>query len=193
MGVHYSFSYSYAISLESISDFQTYHQDSRRGHTYQCTSKHLCLHQFLMGLLNDMESMLNQLHNFTPLRTINQVFHELVCKEIHLKSQRSSQPHTIIATSVIATPHVPTPPRGLGKKNSNQRILTSSLTFVRVRGHTIDKCFTCAHTFLNFAALANPKPIPPSYRITCTTLINHLYKSCPLYNFTQFNIFKFPI
>uniref|UniRef100_A0A2N9J561 Integrase catalytic domain-containing protein n=1 Tax=Fagus sylvatica TaxID=28930 RepID=A0A2N9J561_FAGSY len=58
------------------------------------------LHQFLMGVLDDFESVRNQLLNRSPLPTVNQAVNDLVREETRLKSHRSSQPHT----TVLATP-----------------------------------------------------------------------------------------
>ena len=48
------------------------------------------LHQFLMGVLDDFESVRSQLLNRSPLPTVNQVVNDLVCEETRLKSHRSS-------------------------------------------------------------------------------------------------------
>ena len=43
-----------------------------------------------MGILDDFESVRNQLLNRSPLPTVNQVVNDLVCEETRLKSHRSS-------------------------------------------------------------------------------------------------------
>ena len=82
----------------------------------------LCLHQFLMGILDDFESVRSQLLNRTPLPTVNQAVNDLVHKENRLKSHRSSQPHmTILAILASIGPTVIAPLRGHDKKRSNQK------------------------------------------------------------------------
>ena len=50
----------------------------------------LHLHQFLMGILDDFESVRSQLLNRSPLPTVNQAVNDLVHEETCLKSYRSS-------------------------------------------------------------------------------------------------------
>ena len=82
----------------------------------------LRIHQFLMGIIDDFESVRSQLLNRTPLPTVNQAVNDLVHKENRLKSHRSSQPHmTILAILASIGPTVIAPLRGHDKKRSNQK------------------------------------------------------------------------
>lgn len=97
-------SYLYVVYLGSIRCFWTIIKTFTK--TTFVHQKCLRFHQFLMSLLDDFKSMRNQLLNHTHLLIVNQVVNELVREEIHLKSHFSSQPHTVLATSVSTTPHV---------------------------------------------------------------------------------------
>ena len=48
------------------------------------------LHQFLMGILDDFESVRSQLLNRSPLSTVNQAVNDLIREKTRLKSYRSS-------------------------------------------------------------------------------------------------------
>ena len=50
----------------------------------------LCLHQFLMCILDDFEFVHSQLLNRSPLPTVNQAVNDLVREETRLKSHCSS-------------------------------------------------------------------------------------------------------
>uniref|UniRef100_A0A2N9FVK1 Reverse transcriptase Ty1/copia-type domain-containing protein n=1 Tax=Fagus sylvatica TaxID=28930 RepID=A0A2N9FVK1_FAGSY len=79
----------------------------------------LRLHQFLMGILDDFESVRSQLLNRSPLPTVNQAVNDLVREETRLKSHRSSQPHTtVLATPVSVDPTITAPPRALTASES---------------------------------------------------------------------------
>jgi hypothetical protein len=88
--------------------------DAKLVSTHQeCT----CLHQFLMGVLDDFESVHSQLLNRSPLPTVNQAVNDLVREETRLKSHRSSQPHTtVLATPVSVDPTVTAPPKSHDKR-----------------------------------------------------------------------------
>ena len=61
--------------------------DAKLVNTYrECTR----LHQFLMGILDDFESVRSQLLNRSPLPTVNQAVNDLVREETRLKSHRAS-------------------------------------------------------------------------------------------------------
>uniref|UniRef100_A0A2N9HRP8 Integrase catalytic domain-containing protein n=1 Tax=Fagus sylvatica TaxID=28930 RepID=A0A2N9HRP8_FAGSY len=95
------------------------------------------LHQFLMGVLDDFESVRSQLLNRSPLPTVNQAVNDLVREETRLKSHRSSQPHT----TVLATPVSVDPTH---------------------RGHTIDQCNMRARILQRSAALTASESVPSS-------------------------------
>ena len=84
--------------------------DAKLVNTYrECTR----LHQFLMGILDDFESVRSQLLNRSPLPIVNQAVNDLVREETRLKSHRFSQPHTtVLATPVSVDPTVTAPPKG---------------------------------------------------------------------------------
>jgi hypothetical protein len=123
----------------------------------------LRLHQFLMGILDDFESVRSQLLNRSPLLTVNQVVTNLVREETHLKSHRSSQPHTtVLATPTLVDPIVTSPSRGHDKRRSNQKNSHIICAFCKNRGHTIDRCNICARVLQRFAALTASGSIPSS-------------------------------
>uniref|UniRef100_A0A2N9F2K6 Integrase catalytic domain-containing protein n=1 Tax=Fagus sylvatica TaxID=28930 RepID=A0A2N9F2K6_FAGSY len=87
------------------------------------------LHQFLMGVLDDFESVRSQLLNRSPLPTVNQAVNDLVREETRLKTHRSSQPHTtVLATPALVDPTVTVPPKGHDKRRSNQKNSHLTLT-----------------------------------------------------------------
>jgi hypothetical protein len=101
----------------------------------------LHLHQFLMGILDDFESVRSQLRNCSPLPTVNQVVNDLVREETRLKSHRSSQPHTtVLATLASIDPTVTAPPRGHDIRRLNQKNSHLICAFCKNCGHTIDRC-----------------------------------------------------
>uniref|UniRef100_A0A2N9FZE8 Integrase catalytic domain-containing protein n=1 Tax=Fagus sylvatica TaxID=28930 RepID=A0A2N9FZE8_FAGSY len=104
------------------------------------------LHQFLMGVLDDFESVRSQLLNRSLLPTVNQVVNDLVREETRLKSHRSSQPHTtILVTPVSVDPTVTALPKGHDKRRSNKKNSYLICAFCKHRGHTIDQCNMRAH------------------------------------------------
>uniref|UniRef100_A0A2N9G3G1 GAG-pre-integrase domain-containing protein n=1 Tax=Fagus sylvatica TaxID=28930 RepID=A0A2N9G3G1_FAGSY len=99
------------------------------------------LHQFLMGVLDDFESVYNQLLNRSPLPTVNQAVNDLIHEETRLKSHCSSQSHTIVlATPASVDPTITAPPKGHDKRRSNQKNSHLICAFCKHRGHTIDRC-----------------------------------------------------
>ena len=75
--------------------------------------EYLRLHQFLMGILDDFESIRSQLLNRSPLPTVNQVVNDLVCEETRLKTHRSSQPHDGSCRSSLSWSHCHSSAKGL--------------------------------------------------------------------------------
>ena len=101
----------------------------------------LRLHQFLMGILDDFESVCSQLLNLSPLPTINQAVNDLVREDTHLKSHRSSQSHTtVLVTPELVGPTITAPLRGHDKMRSNQKNSHLICAFYKNRSHTIDRC-----------------------------------------------------
>jgi hypothetical protein len=77
----------------------------------------LRLHQFLMGILDDFESVRSQLLNRSLLPTVNQAVNDLIREETRLKSHRFSQPHTmVLATPASVDPTITAPPRDHDKR-----------------------------------------------------------------------------
>uniref|UniRef100_A0A2N9IJZ0 Integrase catalytic domain-containing protein n=1 Tax=Fagus sylvatica TaxID=28930 RepID=A0A2N9IJZ0_FAGSY len=112
------------------------------------------LHQFLMGVLDDFESVRSQLLNRSPLPTVNQAVNDLVREETRLKSHRSSQPHTtVLATPVSVDPTVTAPPKDHDKRQSNKKNSHLICAFCKHRGHTIDQCNMRARILQRSAAL----------------------------------------
>ena len=73
-----------------------------------------------MGILDDFESICNQLLNRSPLLTVNQAVNDLVREETRLKSYRSFQPHTtVLAILASVGPTVIVPSRGHDKRRLN--------------------------------------------------------------------------
>jgi hypothetical protein len=123
----------------------------------------LRLHQFLMGILDDFESVRSQLLNRSPLPTVNQAVNDLVREETRLKSHRSSQPHTmVLATPASVDPTVTAPPRGHDKRRSNQKNSHLICAFCKNRGHTIDRCNMRARILQRSAALTAFGSVPSS-------------------------------
>ena len=92
----------------------------------------LHLHQFLMGILDDFESICNRLLNRSPLLTVNQAVNDLVREETRLKSHRSSQPHTmVLATPASIGPTVTAPPMGHDKKAIKSEEFSYYLCFLQ--------------------------------------------------------------
>ena len=99
------------------------------------------LHQFLMGVLDDFESVHSQLLNRSPLPTVNQVVNDLVREETRLKTHRSSQHHmTVLATQALVDPTVTAPPKSHDKRRSKQKNSYLIYAFCKHRGHIIDRC-----------------------------------------------------
>jgi hypothetical protein len=118
------------------------------------------LHQFLMGVLDDFESVRNQLLNRSPLPTVNQAVNDLVREETRLKSHRSSQPYTtIFATLASVDPTVTTLPNGHDKRRSNQKNSHLICAFCKHRGHTIDRCNMHARILQRSVALTASKSV----------------------------------
>jgi hypothetical protein len=125
----------------------------------ECT----CLHQFLMGVLDDFESVRSQLLNRSPLPTVNQAVNDLVLEETRLKSHCSSQPHTtVLATPASVDTTVTAPPKGHDKRWSNQKNSHLICAFCKHRGHTIDRCNKRAHILQRSAALIVSGSVPSS-------------------------------
>ena len=121
------------------------------------------LHQFLMGVLNDFESIRSQLLNRSPLPTVNQAVNDLVREETHLKSHHSSQLHTtILATPTSVDPTVTAPPKGHDKRRLNQKNSHLICAFCKHRGHTIDRCNMRARILQHSAALIASESVPSS-------------------------------
>ena len=122
-----------------------------------------CLHQFLMGVLDDFESVRSQLLNRSPLSTVNQAVNDLVGEGTCLKSHRSSQPHTTaLATLASVDPSVTTPPKGHDKRRSNKKNSHLICAFCKHRGHTIDQCNMRARILQCSAALTASESVPSS-------------------------------
>ena len=101
----------------------------------------LRLHQFLMSILDDFESVRSQLLNRSPLPTVNQAVNDLVREETRLKCHRSSQPHTtVLATPASVDPTAIALLRGHDKRRSNQKNSHLIYAFCKNRSHTIDQC-----------------------------------------------------
>ena len=77
------------------------------------------LHQFLMGVLDDFESVYNQLLNRSPLPTVNQATNDLIREETRLKSHCSSQSHKTVLATPASVPTITAPPKGHDKRRSN--------------------------------------------------------------------------
>ena len=120
----------------------------------------LRLHRFLMGILNDFESVRNQFLNRSPLPTINQTVNDLVHEETRLNSHHSSQPHTIVlATPASIGPTVTAPLRGYSKRRLNQKNSHLICVFCKNHGYTIDRCnmrariLQCSTTLTAFGSI----------------------------------------
>jgi hypothetical protein len=101
--------------------------------------------------------------NCSPLPTVNQAINELVREETHLKSHRSSQPHTIVlATLASVDPTVTALPRGHDKRRSNQKNSHIIFAFCKNHGHTIDRCNMRARILQCSAALTASGSVPSS-------------------------------
>jgi hypothetical protein len=125
--------------------------------------EHTRLHQFLMGVLDDLESVHSQLLNRSPLPTVNQAVNDLVRKETHLKSHHSSQPHTtVFATPASIDPTVTAPPKGHDKRQSNQKNSHLICAFCKYRSHTIDRCNMRPRILQRSAALIAFESVPSS-------------------------------
>ena len=75
--------------------------------------------------------------NRPPLPTIN----NLVREETRLKSHHSSQPHTMVLTTLESVgPTVTAPPKSHDKRRSKQKNSYLIYAFCKHRGHTIDLC-----------------------------------------------------
>jgi hypothetical protein len=121
------------------------------------------LHQFLMGVLDDFESVRSQLLNRSPLPTVNQAVNDLVREETRLKSHRSSQPHTtVLATPASVDPTVTAPPKDHDKRQSNKKNSHLICAFCKHRGHTIDQCNMRARILQRSAALTASESVPSS-------------------------------
>jgi hypothetical protein len=117
--------------IRSVSDAKLVSTHRERTH----------LHQFLMGVLDNFESVRSQLLNCSPLPTVNQAVNDLVREETCLKSHCSSQPHTtILTTPASVDTTVTAPPKGHDKRRSNQKNSHLICAFCKHRGHTIDRC-----------------------------------------------------
>uniref|UniRef100_A0A2N9J1Q7 Reverse transcriptase Ty1/copia-type domain-containing protein n=1 Tax=Fagus sylvatica TaxID=28930 RepID=A0A2N9J1Q7_FAGSY len=120
-------------------------------------------HQFLMGVLDDFESVRSQLLNRSPLPTVNQAVNDLVREETRLKSHRSSQPHTtVLTTPVSVDPTVTAPLKGHDKRRSNKKNSHLICAFCKHRGHTIDQCNMRARILQRSAALTASESVPSS-------------------------------
>ena len=134
--------------------------DAKLVSTHQ---EHTRLHQFLMGVLDDFESVHNKLLNRSPLPNVNQVVNDLVREETRLKSHRSFQPHmTVLATPVLVDPTFTAPPKGHDKRRSNKKNYHLICAFCKHRGHTIDQCNMCASILQRSAALTASESVPSS-------------------------------
>uniref|UniRef100_A0A2N9HTM0 Integrase catalytic domain-containing protein n=1 Tax=Fagus sylvatica TaxID=28930 RepID=A0A2N9HTM0_FAGSY len=96
------------------------------------------LHQFLMGVLDDFESVRNQLLNRSPLPTVNQAVNDLVPS---------------------VDPTVTTLPNGHDKRRSNQKNSHLICAFCKHRGHTIDRCNMHARILQRSVALTASKSV----------------------------------
>jgi hypothetical protein len=120
-------------------------------------------HQFLMGVLDDFESVRSQLLNRSPLPTVNQAVNDLVREETRLKSHRSSQPHTMVLTTPVSVdPTVTAPLKGHDKRRSNKKNSHLICAFCKHRGHTIDQCNMRARILQRYAALTASESVPSS-------------------------------
>jgi hypothetical protein len=134
--------------------------DAKLVSTHQ---ERLRLHQFLMGVLDDFESVRSQLLNRSPLPTVNQAVNDLVHEETRLKSHCSSQPHTtVLATPASVDPTITAPSKGHDKRRSNQKSSRLIYAFCKHRGHTIDRCNMRARILQRSAALTASGSIPSS-------------------------------
>uniref|UniRef100_A0A2N9HLL6 Uncharacterized protein n=1 Tax=Fagus sylvatica TaxID=28930 RepID=A0A2N9HLL6_FAGSY len=123
----------------------------------------LRLHQFLMGILDDFESVRSQLLNRSPLSIVNQAVNDLVREETCLKSHHFCQPHTtVLATQASVNPTVTAPSRGHDKRRSNQKNSHLICAFCKNRNHTIDRCNMRARILQRFAALTASGSVPSS-------------------------------
>ena len=125
--------------------------------------EHLRLHQFLMGILDDFESVRSQLLNRSPLPTVNQAINDLIHEETRLKSHLFSQPHTTVLTSLASVdPTITAPPRDHDKRRSNQKNSHLICAFCENRGHTIDRCNMRARIFQHSTVLTASGFVPSS-------------------------------
>ncbi|KAK9991496.1 hypothetical protein SO802_026481 [Lithocarpus litseifolius] len=111
------------------------------------------LHQFLMGIYHEFESVCSQLLHLTPLPSVNKMVNELGCEDVCLLSPHSSHIPlpTIVVTPVSITtidtsftmPHGP--PQS--KKNDNKRFNKNNVIckFYKAKGHTMEQCRIRAH------------------------------------------------
>uniref|UniRef100_A0A2N9GVI4 Integrase catalytic domain-containing protein n=1 Tax=Fagus sylvatica TaxID=28930 RepID=A0A2N9GVI4_FAGSY len=114
------------------------------------------LHQFLMGVLDDFESVRSQLLNRSPLPTVNQAVNDLVREETRLKSLFSS--HAVLPLLSCLT----APPKGHDKRRSNKKNSHLICAFCKHRGHTIDQCNMRARILQRSAALTTSESVPSS-------------------------------
>jgi hypothetical protein len=149
------------------------------------------LHQFLMGVLDDFESVRSQLLNRSPLPTVNQAVNDLVREETRLKSHRSSQPHTtVLATPVSVDPTVTAPPKSHDKRRSNKKNSHLICAFCKHRGHTIDQYNMRARILQRSAALTASESVPSSDAahfdpVSLTTPTNSIADLQALFNQVQ--------
>uniref|UniRef100_A0A2N9HDD0 Integrase catalytic domain-containing protein n=1 Tax=Fagus sylvatica TaxID=28930 RepID=A0A2N9HDD0_FAGSY len=126
------------------------------------TAFHSCV-RFLWDQLAASEPVISQLLNRSPLPTVNQAVNDLVRKETHLKSHRSSQPHTtVLATPASIDPTVTALPKGHDKRRSNQKNSHLICAFCKYRSHTIDRCNMRARILQRSAALIAFESVPSS-------------------------------
>ena len=120
------------------------------------------LFQFLIGLRDEFELARSHILHQDPLPTVSQAIHKLVDNETRLQTEPSSIQTMVLATpatiSQTAFPSVSSPTsvfkgKGNNVRRHNNRKSLLICSFCKIKGHSIETCYTRQRILQNTAAL----------------------------------------